>query len=508
MIKLAEANILRVDLSHTFDEAFRFHFNTYNSSLEFSFIAKQDALHQDPLQLSLQQSKRRFSETISSVIRQLVDTTAIFHAENTYQLSPKRTVNFKNIAEDWAAWFPTEIDQTTLGVRYMQWAQDMATSIILFPTKLPGPDLDAAHTLVAVGDITPEEAKVDAPAPDFKQFTIKACDKKSIEWKLVSISSHKTFRPSNHPDYDPSIAARTEQNELAEILAREQGLSAVVTKPFIINDGLSSIFEDKKSFMASCVYPRNLVGDSEEFYAVSLMNRAKWRGPFYFNCVRQTTFLPEGLDWIQLVLKCDRLYVNGDRTVSEEVDHFAQSLFLSVKNFEFVPDLDVSDALQKILASYNDETSGKLISEDIFHHGGLTLKCLQDANYVCYSCSDEFASRAELEIHLITCAEFAIVRDLFKSGNTEPSLLFKSSVIQHIDEAIATSRWNEFKLLDQVRFARDGSNSGYCCIECRTETNLSFDNLTSHCYQCNHINDSRKSPRFLLLPGETVSFTV
>jgi hypothetical protein len=37
MIKLAEANILRVDLSHTVDEAFRFHFNRYNSSLEFSF---------------------------------------------------------------------------------------------------------------------------------------------------------------------------------------------------------------------------------------------------------------------------------------------------------------------------------------------------------------------------------------------------------------------------------------------------------------------------------------
>ena len=37
MIKLAEANILRVDLSHTVDETFRFHFNRYNSSLEFSF---------------------------------------------------------------------------------------------------------------------------------------------------------------------------------------------------------------------------------------------------------------------------------------------------------------------------------------------------------------------------------------------------------------------------------------------------------------------------------------
>ena len=261
-VAAAEANILRIDLSQTFDEAYRFHFNSHNSSVEFSFISKQDAYHLTPLQVSLEESKVLFSESICAVLTQ-VDPSSTFQSDDTYQLQPKRTILFDDDSTSAAS----TIDRTTLGVRYMQWVQDM-NSVILFPKELN--DDNGAAT-----------------SPAFKQFTIKACDKKALEWKLVSQRSHRTFQTRNYHENDASLAARLEQNELAVILAEEQGLGTTVTKPFAINDGLSSIFEERSSFLASSVNPRNLVDTSEEFYAASLSNKAAWRGSFYMYELRQ-----------------------------------------------------------------------------------------------------------------------------------------------------------------------------------------------------------------------------
>lgn len=90
------------------------------------------------------------------------------------------------------------------------------------------------------------------------------------------------------------------------------------------------------------------------------------------------------------MLKCDRVYVDGDDDVVPQVDNYAQDLLSAVKNFEFIPKHEISETMERILMPLNNASNGKLISEAVFHHGGLTLDCARESNHVCYSCSASF----------------------------------------------------------------------------------------------------------------------
>ena len=306
-----------------------------------------------------------------------------------------------------------KIDSTSMGVRLIRWAQYVGVFKFF-------------HDPHEINMRDPKEAVDD-------EFVWKlSADDKKLSWQSLPLNDNLRMgmkRPANIVSDDDELHGEVSDANLPAFKMTNLDIQ--------VDPSITDLTE--KSFLGSCVRPRNIADDDDEFYAVALSNIIPFGMPR--NSAKFVTFLPEGSVWISMIMVCVGVDIPVRHELPSDLGYKARnlrdSLQHAIRNCKFVVAKDLRGQFELLLQSFNSDyvnrqlgkRSDYFTSNSIFSHGGLL------SNLCCNICKEVFPTATECCNHIDNHHPHGVVHNVLDRLHTPTPRYFAYAIIQRLQLA-------------------------------------------------------------------------